>query len=83
MITIWVDQLLSNSAMYEHICLEKIKKLYKSSSKCKNKQQYKAILEADVVQNPEGLTDNIPMSLLTHTRTCKKYRCYKITLSIF
>ena len=46
MVTIVIDQSLSNSAMYEHRCLENIKKLYKSDSKCDNQQQYKAILEA-------------------------------------
>ena len=29
MVSIWVDQSLSNSASYEHICLENIKILYK------------------------------------------------------
>ena len=34
MVTIGVDQSLSNSAMYEHICMENIKKLYKYAVKC-------------------------------------------------
>ena len=34
MVTIGVDQSLSNSAIYEHIWLEKIKNLYKTSGKC-------------------------------------------------
>ena len=34
MVTIGVDQSLSNSAMYGHRCLENIKKLYKSDVKC-------------------------------------------------
>ena len=39
MVTIGFDQSLSNSAMYEHICLENIKKLYKSSGKFDDQQQ--------------------------------------------
>ena len=34
MVTIGVDQSLSNSAVYEHRCLENIKKLYKSVGEC-------------------------------------------------
>ena len=33
MVTIVVDQFLSNSAMYEHICLENVKKFYKYAGK--------------------------------------------------
>ena len=40
----------------------KIKKLYKSSVKFEYQQQYKAILEADIVSTPKGFTDNIPIS---------------------
>ena len=49
--------------MYEDICLENIKKLYKSSVKCDEKQKYKAILEADIVSTPGELTENIPMDV--------------------
>ena len=46
MVAIGVDQSLSNSEMYEHTCLENIKKLYKSVGKCDEKQQCKTINEA-------------------------------------
>ena len=50
MVTIGVDQLLSNSAMYEHSFLENIKKWYKSAGKCEyHQQQYKAIIEASMI----------------------------------
>ena len=62
MVTIVVDQLLSNSALYEHKCLLNIKKLYKYSVKCDDQQHYKDIIEADMVSTSEGLTDNIPLS---------------------
>ena len=48
--------------MCEHRCLEKIKKLYKTAGKCDDQQQYKAIIEAEMVSTPEGFTDN---SLMT------------------
>ena len=40
-ITIVLGKLLSNSAMYEHIFLENIKKLFKSTGNCENHCQYK------------------------------------------
>ena len=51
----WGKKQLSDSDMYEDICLEKIRKLYKSSSKCDDQQKYKAILEAEIVSTPEEL----------------------------
>ena len=44
-IAIVLGQLLSNSDMYEHRCLENIKKLFKSAGKCENHSQYKAIIK--------------------------------------
>ena len=38
------NQLLSNGYLYEHICLENIKKLYKSAGKFYYQPQYKEIL---------------------------------------
>ena len=57
-----VNQSLSNSDLYEHICLENIKKSYKSAGKCANKQQYKAILEAAMVSTNEEFNKNSPIS---------------------
>ena len=62
MVPIVVKQSLSRSAMYEHRCLEKIKKLYKYSGKCDDQQQYKFIFEAAMVSTPRGFTDNSLMS---------------------
>ena len=61
-VTIGIDKILINSAMYEHRCLENINKLYTSSGKCKYQQQYKSILETAMVFTPERFTDNSPMS---------------------
>ena len=62
MVTIGVELLLSNSAMYKHRCLENIKKLCKSSGKCDNQQKYKAIIEAEIFSTPQIFTDNSSMS---------------------
>ena len=59
--TIGIDQSLSNNALYEHKCLQNIKKLYKHAGKCDDQQQFKDILETDMVSTPEGFTDNSPI----------------------
>ena len=51
--TVGVDPLLSNNYVYEHTCLENIRKIYKQSGKCDDQQQFKYIIEADMVSNPE------------------------------
>ena len=61
MVTIRVEQSLIGSAMYEHIFLENIKKLYKYSGKCDYQQHHNAIIEAAMVSSTEGINDNIPM----------------------
>ena len=61
MVTIGIDQTLSSSAMYEHKCLENIKKLYRSSVKCDNHHYYKAMIETEMVFTPDIFTENIPM----------------------
>ena len=50
--TIGIDQSLINSALFEHICLQNIKKLYQHAGKCYNQQQLKYILESAMVYNP-------------------------------
>ena len=65
--TIGIDQSLSNNAIYEHKCLENIKILYKQAGKCDNQQQFKDIIEADIVSTSEGLTNNSPISTMTST----------------
>ena len=35
--------------MYEHQCIENINNLYKPAGKCDDQQQYKAIIEAEMV----------------------------------
>ena len=67
-VAIGADQPLSNCELYEQICLENTKKLYKSAGKYNYQQQYKAIIEAEMVSNTERGTGNIPMSLAPHLR---------------
>ena len=50
--TIGVDQSLSNNSLYEHKCLQNIKKVYKQAGKCDNQQQFKDILEDAMVPTP-------------------------------
>ena len=54
--TIGIDQYLSKNAIYEHKCLENIKKLYKQAVKRDDQQQFKDILEADMISTLEGST---------------------------
>ena len=63
--TIGIDQSLSNNDIYEHKCLENIKKLYKQAGKCDDHQQFKYILGAAMVSIPEGFTNGSPISPMT------------------
>ena len=65
--TIGIDQSLSNNDLFEHKCLQNIKKLYKHAGKCDNQQQFKDILEANMVYTSEGFIYNIPISPMTPT----------------
>ena len=56
--TIGIDQSLSNSALFEHRRLKKIRKIYQYDDKCDDQQQFKDIIEAAMVYTPEGFTDN-------------------------
>ena len=53
---------LTNNAIYEHKCLENIKKLYKQAGKCDEHKKFKDILVADMIYNPEGFINNSPIS---------------------
>ena len=57
-----VDLLLSDSELYEHISMENINKLYKSSEGCDNQQEYKAIIESAKISICEVFNDKIPIS---------------------
>ena len=49
---IGIDPSLSNNTIYEHKCLENIKKIYKQVGKCDDQQQFKDIIEAAMVSTP-------------------------------
>ena len=53
-----VYQSLSNNALYKHRYLENINIFYKSSGNVMIKNYYKDIIEAKMVLNTEGLTNN-------------------------
>ena len=61
--------------MYEHRCLENIKKFYKYAGKCNGQQQYKVFLEEVMVYTPEGFNNN-------STRSPRQYVTVKYTSSI-
>ena len=59
---IGIDPYLSKNAIYEHKCIDNIKKLYKQSCKCDKQQQFKDILKSAMVSTSEGFTNNSPIS---------------------
>ena len=58
--SIGTDQSLSNSDLFEHICIQNIKKLYKHAGKCDDQKQLKYILESTMVSIPKLFTNNSP-----------------------
>ena len=74
--TIGIGKSLRNNAIYEHKCLENIKKIYKQAGKCENQQQLKYILEVDMVSTPGLFTNNSTISPMTST-SVKKPRAQK------
>ena len=73
--------------MYEHGCLEKIKKLYKNAGKCDCKHQYKEMIKSSLVSTPEGCTDNIlmtpkPYMYTKNTSARKPLRQFTETLDV-
>ena len=67
--TIGIDLSLIKNTIYEHKCLENIKKLYKQAGKYDNQKQLKNILEAAMVSNTEVFTDNSTISPMISTST--------------
>ena len=65
--TIGIEQSLRKKSLYEHKCLQNVKKLDKHDGKCDGQQQFKYILEAAMVYTTEGLTDNSTISSMTST----------------
>ena len=56
---IGIDQSWSNNDLFEHKCLQNIKKLYKHAVKCDNQQQFKDILEATMIYSTKILTAHL------------------------
>ena len=79
--TIGIDPSLSNNTLYEHKCLENIKKLYKQAGKCDDHQQFKDIIEVAMVSTPEGFTDN--SSIYPRTSTPVKKLSAQKSLCMF
>ena len=71
--TLVIDQYLSNNALYEHQCLENIKKLYKQAGRCDSQQQFKHIIEDAMVFTTEVFTDGSPIYHMTSTPVNKPH----------
>ena len=62
-----IEPYLSNNTIYEHKCLENIKKIYKQAGEWDDHQQFKDIIGSSMFSTPEGITYNSPISLRTST----------------
>ena len=47
--------------------MNNIKKIYQHAGKCDNKEDFKDILDADMVSTPQGVTDKSPNVPMTST----------------
>ena len=65
--TIDIDQTLSKNALYEQKCLGNINKLYKHAGTCDNQQQFKDIIEYDMVSTHEVFINDSLISLMKST----------------
>ena len=63
--TIVIHPFLRNNAIYKYKGLENIKNIYKQSGKCDDHQQFKDILDTDMVYTPEGFTNNSTIPTMT------------------
>ena len=45
---------------FEHRCMNNTKKIYQHAGNCDDQQNLKDVLEAALLYNPEGFTDNSP-----------------------
>ena len=65
--TIGIDQSLCTRSSFEHKCMNNIKNIYQHAGKCDDQQNLKDILDAAMVSNPDGFTDNSPNVPMTST----------------
>ena len=55
---IGIDQSSFTKSYFEHKCMNNIKKIYQHAGKCDDQQNLKDNLDAAMVSNLEGVTDN-------------------------
>ena len=65
--TIDIYQSLSNRDSFEHKFLNNIRKIYQHAGKCDDQEEFKYILEADMVSTPEEITDDSHIFPMTQT----------------
>ena len=56
--TICIDRSLFNMYTFEHRCMNNIKYIYQHPGKRDDQKKLKDLLEAALLSNPEGFTDN-------------------------
>ena len=64
---IGIYQSLFAKSSFEHRFMNNIKKMYQHVGKCDDQQNFKDIIDADIVSTPEGVTDNIPNAPIIST----------------
>ena len=57
--TIGIDQSLCNMSYFEHKFLNNIQNMYQHAGRCDNQQNLNYILDSDMVNTPEEITDYI------------------------
>ena len=63
--TIGIDKSSFTRSYFEQKCMNNIKTIYQHAGKCDDQQNLKDILEAAILSNTEGVTDNIPNAHMT------------------
>ena len=58
--TIGIDQSSFARSSFENRCMKNIKKINQHAGKCDDQQNLKEIIDAAILSNPEGVTDNSP-----------------------
>ena len=65
--TIGIYQTSFARSSFEHRCMNNIQKIYQHVGKCDDQQNLKDIIDAAILSNTEGFTDNSPNVHMTST----------------
>ena len=64
---IGIELLSFTRSYFEHIYMNNINKIYQHAGKCDDQQNLKDMIDAAILSNPEGVTDDIPNVPMTST----------------